>query len=77
MTNDTGLHGFTNNGTTFPSPIGLAASFNTELLTQVATSIASEAEALGFSQLFAPVLDLSREIRWGRVEENYGEDPFL
>ena len=39
--------------------------------------IATEAESLGYSQLFAPVLDLSRELRWGRVEENYGEDPFL
>ncbi|KDQ52012.1 glycoside hydrolase family 3 protein [Jaapia argillacea MUCL 33604] len=72
-----GLHGFTDNGTTFPSPIGLSASFNTALLSQVATAIGNEAEALGYGQLFAPVLDLSRELRWGRVEENYGEDPFL
>jgi len=72
-----GLHGFTNNGTTFPSPIGMASSFNPELLQQVAGAIGSEAESLGFSQIFAPVLDLSRELRWGRVEENYGEDPFL
>ncbi|KAJ7342635.1 glycoside hydrolase superfamily [Mycena albidolilacea] len=72
-----GLHGFTNNGTTFPSPIGLAASFNTALISQVAGVIASEAEALGISHVFAPVLDLSRELRWGRVEENFGEDHFL
>ncbi|KAI0915479.1 hypothetical protein AcV5_003688 [Taiwanofungus camphoratus] len=72
-----GLHGFTNNGTTWPSPIGLAASFNPPLLAQAAATIAREAEGLGFSQLFAPVLDLSRELRWGRVEENFGEDPFL
>ncbi|KAJ8469471.1 hypothetical protein ONZ51_g8966 [Trametes cubensis] len=72
-----GLHGFTNNGTIWPSPIGLAASFNTDLLKQAAATIADEAEGLGFSQLFAPVLDLSRELRWGRVEENFGEDPFL
>ncbi|GBE78893.1 glycoside hydrolase family 3 protein [Sparassis crispa] len=72
-----GLHGFTNNGTIWPSPIGLAASFDTPLLTQAAATIADEAEGLGFSQLFAPVLDLSRELRWGRVEENFGEDPFL
>ncbi|EJD00700.1 glycoside hydrolase family 3 protein [Fomitiporia mediterranea MF3/22] len=72
-----GLHGFTNNGTTFPSPLGLAASFNPDLLSQVASSIADEAEGLGVSHIFAPVLDLSRELRWGRVEENYGEDPFL
>lgn len=72
-----GLHGFTNNGTIWPSPIGLAASFNAPLLEAAAETIGSEAEGLGFHQLFAPVLDLSRELRWGRVEENYGEDPFL
>ncbi|KZT23228.1 glycoside hydrolase family 3 protein [Neolentinus lepideus HHB14362 ss-1] len=72
-----GLHGFTNNGTIWPSPIGLAASFNTELLQQAAATISDEAEGLGFHQIFAPVLDLSRELRWGRVEENFGEDPFL
>ncbi|EED84431.1 hypothetical protein POSPLDRAFT_46915 [Postia placenta Mad-698-R] len=71
------LHGFTNNGTTWPSPIGLAASFNAPLLHAAAATIGTEAAALGFSQVFAPVLDLSRELRWGRVEENYGEDPFL
>jgi beta-glucosidase len=72
-----GLHGFTDNGTIWPSPIGLSASFNTELLEQAASIIATEAEGLGFSNVFAPVLDLSRELRWGRVEENYGEDPYL
>ncbi|PSS35547.1 hypothetical protein PHLCEN_2v1510 [Hermanssonia centrifuga] len=72
-----GLHGFTDNGTIWPSPIGLAASFNTDLLQQAAATIADEAEGLGYSQVFAPVLDLSRELRWGRVEENFGEDPFL
>ncbi|KAJ7983164.1 glycoside hydrolase superfamily [Mycena polygramma] len=72
-----GLHGFTDNGTTFPSPIGLSASFNPALVSQVAGIIATEAEGLGVSQVFAPVLDLSRELRWGRVEENYGEDHFL
>ncbi|KAI9457376.1 glycoside hydrolase superfamily [Boletus coccyginus] len=72
-----GLHGFTNNGTIWPSPIGLATSFNAPLLQEAASTIATEAEGLGFSQLFAPVLDLSRELRWGRVEENFGEDPFL
>ncbi|KAI0033860.1 glycoside hydrolase family 3 protein [Vararia minispora EC-137] len=72
-----GLHGFTNNGTIWPSPIGLASSFNTALLQDAAATIATEAEGLGFSQMFAPVLDLSRELRWGRVEENFGEDPFL
>jgi beta-glucosidase len=71
------LHGFTNNGTIFPSPIGLAASFNPALVQKVSSIIATEAEGLGINNMLAPVLDLSRELRWGRVEENYGEDPYL
>ncbi|KAG7443778.1 glycoside hydrolase [Guyanagaster necrorhizus] len=72
-----GLHGFTNNGTIFPSPIGLAASFNRDLVQNVSTVVSNEAEGFGISHIFAPVLDLSRELRWGRVEENFGEDPYL
>ncbi len=64
-------------GNHIPSPIGLAASFDTALVSQVSNVVATEAEGLGISQIFAPVLDLSRELRWGRVEENFGEDPFL
>ena len=71
LTKCPGLHGFTNNGTIWPSPIGLAASFNPALLQQAAATIADEAEGLGVSHIFAPVLDLSRELRWGRVEENF------
>ncbi|KAI5892796.1 glycoside hydrolase family 3 protein [Schizophyllum commune H4-8] len=72
-----GLHGFTNNGTIFPSPIGLAATFNTSLISAIAKVIADESEPLGINHIFAPVLDLARELRWGRVEEGFGEDPFL
>lgn len=72
-----GLHGFTNNGTIFPSPIGLAASFNRDLVQNVSTVVSDEAEGFGITHIFAPVLDLSRELRWGRVEENFGEDPYL
>lgn len=71
------LHGFTNNGTIFPSPIGFAATFNTDLIQKMAEKIADEAEGLGINHVFAPVLDLGRELRWGRVEEGFGEDPFL
>ncbi|KAH8103067.1 glycoside hydrolase superfamily [Cristinia sonorae] len=74
---EVGLHGFTDNGTIWPSPIGMAASFNPDLLRQAAATFADEAEGLGYTHVFAPVLDLSRELRWGRVEENFGEDPFL
>ncbi|KAF5371497.1 hypothetical protein D9615_009637 [Tricholomella constricta] len=72
-----GLHGFTNNGTIFPSPIGLAASFDHDLLMKVAEVTATEAEGLGINHIFAPVLDLARELRWGRVEEGFGEDEYL
>lgn len=44
---------------------------------QASSIISTEAEGLGINTVFAPVLDLSRELRWGRVEENYGEDPYL
>ena len=50
---------------------------NPDLLSRAASSIADEAEGLGITHIFAPVLDISRELRWGRVEENFGEDPFL
>ncbi|KAG8965623.1 hypothetical protein FRC00_010176 [Tulasnella sp. 408] len=72
-----GLHGYPNNGTIWPSPIGLAASFDPDLMKKAAATISDEAEGFGINQLFAPVLDLGRELRWGRVEEGLGEDPFL
>jgi len=73
----TGLHGYTNGGVTYPSPIGLAASFDPALVKQIAAGISTEAEVLGVTQIFAPVLDLARELRFGRVEEGFGEDHFL
>ena len=72
-----GLHGFTNNGTIWPSPIGLAALFDPDLMQKAAATISTEAEGLGINHIFAPVLDLGREMRWGRVEEGFGEDPHL
>ncbi|OZJ02542.1 hypothetical protein BZG36_04510, partial [Bifiguratus adelaidae] len=73
-----GIHGYLDeNSTIFMSPIGMACSFNPELLSKVSGVIGSEAASVGVTNIFAPVLDLSRELRWGRVEENYGEDPFL
>lgn len=72
-----GLHGFTNNGTIFPSPLSMACTFNPDLVRKVAEVVGNEAEPLGITHIFAPVVDLSRELRWGRVEENWGEDHFL
>ncbi|KAJ8502412.1 hypothetical protein ONZ45_g11788 [Pleurotus djamor] len=72
-----GLHGFTNNGTIFPSPIGLAATFDADLVHNIAHIVGTESEALGITHIFAPVLDQARELRWGRVEEGFGEDHYL
>ena len=71
-----GLHGY-DTGTVFPAPINLAATWNTELTQQTGAAIASEARAHGVGMILAPVLDLAREPRWGRVEEDFGEDPYL
>ena len=72
------LHGFMHtNATVFPQSVGLGATFHKELMTQVATQIGKEARAHGAHMTYAPNVDLSRDPRWGRVEENYGEDPYL
>lgn len=73
-----GIHGFLiGNATIFNSPIGYACSWNTQLVTQMAKVIGQEANAFGVNQLFAPLGDLAREQRYGRVEETFSEDPFL
>ena len=74
----TGIHGFLiGNATIFNSPIGQACSWNRSQISEMAKQIATEAKALGVSQLFAPLADLARELRYGRVEETYGEDSYL
>ena len=73
-----GLHGLIHpNATVFPQIIGLSCSFDTELVEEMAKEIGRQAIKRGFNQLFAPNLDLARELRWGRVQETYGEDGFL
>jgi beta-glucosidase len=73
-----GLHGFLAvNATIFNSPIAMACAFNPKLVEKMANAIADEALALGVNQLFAPVVDLARELRFGRVEETFGEDAYL
>ena len=64
-------------GTSFPQPIALAATFNTELVESLFTVTAFETRARGAHQALTPVVDVARDARWGRVEETYGEDPFL
>lgn len=70
------LHGF-NTGTVFPAPINLAATWNPKIAEETGAAIASEVRATGADMILGPVLDLAREPRWGRVEEDFGEDPYL
>lgn len=72
------IHGFLiPNATIFNSPIGYACSWNLDLVVKMAKATAKEALALGVNNLFAPLADLARELRFGRVEETFGEDPYL
>jgi beta-xylosidase len=72
------LHGHAAvDGTSFPQPIALAATFNADLVESVFTATALEARSRGAHQALTPVVDVARDPRWGRVEETYGEDPFL
>ena len=63
--------------TVFPQGIGLAATWNPLLVKQVAEVIRTQMMAVGARHALAPVLDIARDPRWGRVEETYGEDPVL
>jgi beta-glucosidase len=73
-----GLHGFLAPGSTiFPQAICLAASFDPILVERIGYAIGREAYMRGANGIFAPVLDLALDARWGRCEETFGSDPFL
>lgn len=73
-----GIHGFLiGNATIFNSPIAYACTWNRSQTEAMAVQIGKEAQALGVSQVFAPLADLARELRYGRVEETFGEDGYL
>lgn len=73
-----GLHGYEGLGsTTFPSPMALAGAWDTTNVHRAGRIIATEMRAHGVAMVLGPVLCLPRDPRWGRVEETYGEDPFL
>lgn len=75
---DEGVHGLMQKGaTSFPVALALGASFNPELVREVFRIVAREARSRGTSWILGPNLDLAREPRWGRVDEMYGEDPYL
>ncbi|MBH1998670.1 MAG: glycoside hydrolase family 3 C-terminal domain-containing protein [Sphingomonadaceae bacterium] len=73
-----GLHGYAAVGaTSFPQSIAMASSFDTDMLREVNAVIAREIRARGVSLVLSPVVDIARDPRWGRIEETYGEDPYL
>src|SRR5687768_12066388 len=75
---DESLHGLVRAGATaFPQAIALAATWDTALMQQVATAIATETKMRGIRQILSPVINIASDVRWGRTEETYGEDPFL
>ena len=72
------LHGSVHEGSTiFPQNIALASTFNPTLAYRRAEAISGELHYQGIRQILAPCVDVVRDLRWGRVEECYGEDPFL
>ena len=72
------LHGHAAPGaTSFPQPIGLGATFHPELVEALYSMTALEARVRGTHQALTPVVDVARDPRWGRVEETFGEDPYL
>ena len=75
---DEALHGLVRDeATAFPQAIALAATWDTSLMNQVAGCIAKETKSRGIRQILSPVVNIADDPRWGRVEETYGEDPFL
>lgn len=75
---DEALHGLVRGGATaFPQSIALAATFDTTLVSRVSAAIARETASRGIRQVLSPVVNPATDVRWGRVEETYGEDPCL
>ncbi|MDO6819789.1 beta-glucosidase BglX [Zobellia sp. 1_MG-2023] len=68
------IHGYK---TTFPIPLGTAASWDLELIQKMAETAAKEATADGINWNFSPMVDIARDPRWGRIAEGAGEDPYL
>ncbi|HEY2375780.1 MAG TPA: glycoside hydrolase family 3 N-terminal domain-containing protein [Gemmatimonadaceae bacterium] len=72
------VHGVMRSGAVvYPAAIALAATFDSELVRDVTSHMAREARARGIRQVLSPVVNLATDVRWGRVEETYGEDPVL
>ncbi|HEX4343651.1 MAG TPA: glycoside hydrolase family 3 N-terminal domain-containing protein, partial [Verrucomicrobiae bacterium] len=75
---DEGIRGVESyKATDFPTPLGLGQTWDRELIRKVGEITGSEAHALGYDNVYAPIIDVMRDPRWGRCLESYGEDPFL
>lgn len=73
-----GLRGLAfSTATSFPSELGQGHTWDKELISEIGRITADEARALGYTNIYAPTLDVSRDQRWGRIEDTYGEDPYL
>ena len=73
-----GIHGLNHSkATPLPAPIGIGSTWNRFLVRQAGEIAGKEAKALGYKNVYAPILDVVRDPRWGRTLECYGEDPFL
>jgi beta-glucosidase len=70
-------HSFFEGATIYPTQLGMAASWDADLIEKGARATAAEAAATGIHWAFSPVLCIGRELRWGRVNETFGEDPYL
>ncbi|UCS92907.1 glycoside hydrolase family 3 C-terminal domain-containing protein [Echinicola marina] len=71
------IHGLNHDhATPLPAPISIGSTWNKKLVRQAGSIAGREAKALGYTNIYAPILDLARDPRWGRVLECYGEEPF-
>lgn len=72
-----GIHGLTHDrATPLPAPIAIGSTWNKQLVYEAGTIVGREARALGYTNIYAPILDVARDQRWGRTVETYGENPF-
>ncbi|GGH02897.1 glycoside hydrolase family 3 N-terminal domain-containing protein [Mucilaginibacter phyllosphaerae] len=73
-----GIHGLNHDrATPLPAPIGIGSTWDKQLVRRAGQTVGREAKALGYTNIYAPILDPARDQRWGRVVECYGENPFL
>ena len=75
---DEAAHGFMRfEANSFPTPIGLSCTWNVDLMREIYSQAGREARSRGVSHVLSPILDVARDLRWGRVDETLGEDPYL